>query len=120
MKRTRPPRNFDAVFTTPVAPLRSGRLPRSHIPEDVSCWDSVPVVYFLMHEAEIIYIGSTTTLHTRLRAHRNGKINSRNARKDFTTVGIMYVPAQDLFQVEAKYIRLYQPVLNRTIKTNIS
>jgi len=65
-----------------------------------------PSVYFLILNGEIVYVGQTTNLKARIRAHRSeGKVFGR----------VLYLPTPKarLDQVEARFIRELRPPCNK-------
>ena len=64
-------------------------------------------IYFLINNDEIIYIGSSTDCHKRIKMHKKNKKMKFNGfhivkRKD----------KQQRLKLETEYIKLYKPLLN--------
>jgi len=66
----------------------------------------VPVVYFLIHEDEIVYVGFTNNIHFRLAAHKADKMFDRFYTIEFETKeeGLLF---------EKQYIKKFKPLYNR-------
>ena len=71
------------------------------VPKDASC------VYFLCDADDIVYVGATTCLEIRTRSHLM-------SQKYFSRVYYIQVPKEDLFNIERKYIKLFNPIYNLT------
>jgi predicted DNA-binding transcriptional regulator AlpA len=74
-------------------------------------------VYFLFDEQQLIYIGSSNSLHVRLATHFwNGNQRSVDAgqRKKFDQVLYLPVAPAEMLAVEATLIRRFLPPLNST------
>ena len=69
-----------------------------------------PGVYFLLQDEEVIYVGQSTDIPSRVLSHRRSK--------DFDRYATMPVPRGWLSEVEAEYILHYQPELNRSLPKN--
>jgi hypothetical protein len=69
-----------------------------------------PGVYFLLQGEEVIYVGQSTDIPSRVLSHRR--------TKDFDRYATMPVPRDWLSEVEAEYILHYQPELNRSLPKN--
>lgn len=65
-----------------------------------------PGVYFLLHEEEIVYVGQSTSPGSRIAQHIKDKIFDR----------VLLIPTNDLDNVEAKYIKKFQPKYNVMLK----
>ena len=66
--------------------------------------DFKPCVYFLLHDMEIVYIGQTTHLPTRLQSHQKDK--------EFNRSFYIEIPESDLLRVESALIKAFAPKLN--------
>lgn len=64
------------------------------------------VVYFLLAGFEVVYVGQTTTLASRIATHLKEKAG------EFDRVLYMFVPTPNLVQVETQFIRALNPRLN--------
>jgi len=69
---------------------------------------SGPCIYFLCKNDEVVYIGKSINLSSRLGTHIT--------LKDFDRVFYMNVPAMYLDLQEVEMIDLYQPKLNKTLR----
>lgn len=65
-----------------------------------------PGVYFLLHEEEVVYVGQSTSPGSRIAQHTKDKIFDR----------VLLIPTNDLDNVEAKYIKKFQPKYNVMLK----
>ena len=70
--------------------------------------DVICGVYFLFDGDEMVYIGQSRDILLRLRVHE------ADATKPFDRWAYVDVPEKDLMDVEARYIRMFQPPYNRT------
>lgn len=62
-------------------------------------------VYFLMLENEVVYVGKSVFIESRLKAHRkDGKV--------FSSVEYIVVPNKYAFEIEYYFIRKYNPIYN--------
>jgi hypothetical protein len=61
-------------------------------------------VYFLLSDSEVVYVGKTTNLTTRVLSH--------SAQKDFDAVYYLPVKISELNDVERKYIKQLDPKYN--------
>ncbi len=67
-----------------------------------------PVIYFLVKDSHIVYVGSTTELANRLKGHRE---------KDFDRVFFLKISSlKDLRALEHELIRALNPPLNKLSK----
>ena len=66
-------------------------------------------IYLLYYEREIVYVGQSVNLITRIRSHAD------EGRKNFDAVGIIRVPLEYLDDVETAFIRVFEPRYNRTL-----
>ena len=64
------------------------------------------VIYFLLIELEVVYVGQTTSLGARIATHLKEKAG------EFDRVLYMFVPIENLVQVETQFIRALAPPLN--------
>jgi hypothetical protein len=69
-----------------------------------------PGVYFLLQGEEVIYVGQSADIPSRVLSHRR--------TKDFDRYATMPIPRDWLSEVEAEYILHYQPELNRSLPKN--
>ena len=63
-------------------------------------------VYFLVRDDQVVYVGQTTKLRSRIKTHRK--------MKGFDQVFYIHVNKADLNAVETKWIRHFDPPLNGT------
>lgn len=63
-------------------------------------------IYFLVHNAEIVYIGQSRDVLLRLSTH------VREDKKIFTSFAVVEAPPEKLDDLEAKYIAKFAPILN--------
>ena len=64
-----------------------------------------PCVYFLTRAGDVVYVGQTTNLRARMKAHRR--------EKDFENVFYLPAPECELDEIEGSLIRTLKPELNR-------
>ncbi|MCA9386382.1 hypothetical protein KC717_07095, partial [Candidatus Dojkabacteria bacterium] len=64
-------------------------------------------IYFLCEGDEVVYIGQSVSLMSRLESHR--------VDKKFNRVYLLQVPSNHLNRVEAEFIRTLQPRLNKQL-----
>lgn len=69
------------------------------------------VIYFLAKGDEVVYVGQTVALHARLSTHHGQE------RIDFDRAFYIYVPESELCEVEAAFVRVFQPAMNTQLKT---
>lgn len=96
---------YSAPFAIPTAlkPIRNDLI-EIHLPFARIC-----CVYFLVSsEDEVLYVGQTTDLHQRIRAHSLAGVKFSRA---------LFIPVQapDLIATEAHFIRALNPPLNKTL-----
>lgn len=65
-----------------------------------------PAVYFLYHHGEVVYVGQTTTLKSRIDTHLSEGV------KTFDAVGFIRCTIDRLLEIEAKFIRSLAPKYN--------
>lgn len=73
---------------------------------------SIPIfpkcgIYFLIKDSEIVYVGQSIHIHGRVKTHQKDK--------EFDRVFFVGCTRDELNQLEAKYIRQFEPRLNRTL-----
>lgn len=66
-----------------------------------------PCVYFLLRGSRVVYVGQSTNLTLRCRAHLNDE-------KDFDRVVYLHCPDEQLVAVERAFINFFRPELNAT------
>jgi hypothetical protein len=73
---------------------------------------TITAVYFLLQGDEVVYVGKTTDLHSRIRAH----IGDYKAGRTASWTGFAYIVCrpEDVGFEEAKYIAKYRP--NRNLR----
>jgi hypothetical protein len=64
-------------------------------------------VYFLLDKGQVVYVGQTVSLASRILAHRKDK-------KQFDRVCFIVVPVNELISRESEYIKRFNPPYNRT------
>lgn len=84
-------------------------IPRIALAIDVSNLYAEPYVYFVYKDEELLYIGRSAQLATRLQAHKH-------SGKDFNKVLALPCPEEMPSAVEAVFIYKHAPKLNRRIK----
>jgi hypothetical protein len=91
----------------------SGRVPESlsHI-EGIEQFDADQpcVIYFLVHDGEVVYVGQSADWPARLVTH------VKQGEKRFDSVFTLGVDRLSLREVESKYIKEFQPKYNKTGK----
>jgi len=75
----------------------------AHI-ENLDRHEEQPCVYFLCKEKQVVYVGQTTCLTSRLKSHRRDK--------DFDEAFFLPVPAEMLLEVEQQLISEHRPKYN--------
>ena len=68
----------------------------------------IPGVYFLFKNNDLVYVGQSTHVPTRIASH------VREGRLEFDKVSFIRVPPERLLEVEAYYIDLLWPEENQT------
>ena len=63
-------------------------------------------IYFLVRNAKVVYVGKSLDVEYRLGQHRTAR------QKDFDSVFIIACDPSKLTQLEARYIRMFEPPLN--------
>jgi predicted GIY-YIG superfamily endonuclease len=69
-----------------------------------------PTLYFLRDDGNIVYIGQTHVLPSRIAAHQEDKT--------FNTVSSFRTPESELIITEAMNIFSYRPILNKDVMNN--
>lgn len=64
-------------------------------------------VYYLYRGVDIVYVGSTSSLYTRVSSHLN--------TKDFDSYSFFEVNEDERFDIEAREILKYLPVMNKSL-----
>lgn len=72
---------------------------------------AVTAVYFLLDGGEVVYVGKTTNLHSRLQTHISDMKAGRSAA--WTSFAYIVCRPEDVGFEEAKYIAKYRPAGNR-------
>lgn len=93
------PRVDDAAVPRALSPLTGEglrRMPNLWMP---------PCVYFLVRDREVVYVGQTISLASRLESHRKDK--------QFDEVFYLPTPREELLQVESGFIKALDPELNK-------
>jgi predicted GIY-YIG superfamily endonuclease len=97
-------------FVTPVKPkmdieeikqLRSSAIPI----------DDGYKIYFLFQGDEVVYIGQTRSLLSRISAHQNGTVDT--AKKDFDSISVVPSTKESVNDDERVYIGYYSPKHNK-------
>lgn len=70
-----------------------------------------PCIYYLFKGEEIVYVGSTANIYSRIAKHIK--------TKDFDSFTYRKVTNKDIFEVEAREIIKHQPKLNLTLPASI-
>ena len=100
-------------------------LPRKLVPIDQNCraderhiksltkytvdqWESKHVVYFLLHQNKVVYIGQSCRPILRIAEH----FYSNYCGKQFDTYAVVPAPEPDVYDLELALIRLFRPILN--------
>ena len=68
----------------------------------------IPGVYFLFKDNDLVYVGQSTHVPTRIASH------VREGRLEFDKVSFIRVPPERLLEIEAYYIDLLWPEENQT------
>lgn len=70
------------------------------------------LVYFLIYESNVVYVGSTTCLNQRIKSHR------RDLNKMFDRVLYLEFKSRDqMIEKESQFIRKFKPIYNKAGKT---
>lgn len=101
-----PPLDRDAVFR-PLAEIRARRQPWV-----VGCGPDGPGVYFLFMRWGLSYVGQSTCVCARLRAHRMNHFDRTSRVIPFNNWSAIEVPQHWLNEVEYFYINKYWPRFN--------
>jgi hypothetical protein len=105
-------RSFPRVIqvAAPVPATASVPLPLLALADRLIQWAapaSLTGVYFLVKDGTIVYVGqSTSSIAARVGTH------AADHRKEFDTVFVLPLPAEDAFAVEQALIRMLRPPLN--------
>ena len=83
-----------------------GLLNVKHIAEKAMVFDKIIGVYFLLQDNEIVYVGQSTSILTRLANH------SIEATKKFNRVYVVECPAASMTRLERMYIDKLKPIYN--------
>lgn len=75
-----------------------------------SSWNGCYFVYFLMLNEEVVYIGRTSDLYSRVCAHNSTKEFDKIVASEFTTKAAMK-------RIEVDLINLHKPVFNKKKKS---
>ena len=75
--------------------------------------NAISFIYFLIDGDEVVYIGKSLKLHTRIRAHKCDV-------KVFDSVFAFPVKTSEASKIEEKYIRAYQPKYNCSYAYSVS
>ena len=77
-------------------------------------------IYFLCVNDEVVYIGSSENIHTRILVHTNGSSRMLELKKEYgkeiTAAYYLPVVSSEMRRLEDEFIQIIQPKLNRTIK----
>jgi len=89
---------------------------------DLSCFEKVSAIYFLFKGNEIVYIGQTNNLFSRIKSHKKGKRSKCQPIKRFDTFGYITISyrfgCDNINNAEAYYIRKHKPLYNIMIPKN--
>lgn len=79
--------------------------------------DPVPLtgIYFLIHRDEIVYVGQSTDIDTRIKAHR---LKRNQPGMMFDSYAYVLCDASHLNDLEAEYIMALEPKRNMTVPPN--
>lgn len=69
-------------------------------------------VYFLFQNNEIVYIGSSMNIETRLQTHKNEN------KKIFESYSFIEFPVEQILEKELEYFLLYKPKYNKALPNN--
>lgn len=96
---------------SPPAPLSLRAMADKLIPISIKSAESVgcPGVYFLCHEGQVVYVGQSVNVFSRIGAHIGDKA--------FDSAFFVRVPKSDLDYVEGALIRTLEPKYNGRSKT---
>ncbi len=95
----------DAFIVSQLDILRLKRYAASH---------ALCGVYFLFLGRRCVYVGQSRNIFVRMRDHQL----PRSGAKEFDTFSYIEVPPESLDAIEAYYITLFSPKLNRTMNPN--
>ena len=79
--------------------------------EKYETFEDVPLclIYFLIQDEEVVYVGQTTQGFSRIQAHKN---------KQFNKVNYIRCRVDELDELESKYIVKYNPLYNKVLPPN--
>jgi hypothetical protein len=88
-----------------------GLFTAEHIAKKAMVFDRICGVYFLLKDDEIVYIGQSISVLTRLGEHK------RDITKEFNRVYVIECPVGSLSRFEAMYIDKFKPKHNASVPT---
>jgi hypothetical protein len=79
---------------------------------DISTYMRLSGIYFLVKDMEVVYVGQSVNVASRISGHATFNFYKNETNKDFDRVFFLQWPADDLDGIEGAFIRALSPSLN--------